>query len=93
MLNNLTRLSAFLAAGDFDLLAFFLAILGGERALSAALCFLPFLAGDLLRPARFFGGILPGGLVAGVLGVGDGVTDDVLEEHLQDAAGLFVDEA
>ena len=31
------------------------------------------------------------GLAAGVLGVGDGVTDDVLEEHLEDTAGLFVD--
>ena len=33
------------------------------------------------------------GLPAGVLGVGDGVTDDVLEEHLEDTAGLLVDEA
>ncbi len=33
------------------------------------------------------------GLPAGVLGVGDGVTDDVLEEHLEHAAGLLVDEA
>ena len=33
------------------------------------------------------------GLAAGVLGVGDGVTDDVLEEDLEDAAGLLVDEA
>jgi len=33
------------------------------------------------------------GLSLGVLGVGDGVTDDVLEEDLEDAAGLFVDEA
>ena len=32
------------------------------------------------------------GLPAGVLGVGDGVTDDVLEEHLEDPAGLLVDE-
>ena len=32
------------------------------------------------------------GLALGVLGVGDGITDDVLEEHLQDTAGLFVDE-
>ena len=32
------------------------------------------------------------GLAAGVLGVGDGVTDDVLEEDLEDAAGLLVDE-
>jgi len=28
-----------------------------------------------------------------VLGVGDGVTDDVLQEDLEDAAGLLVDEA
>ena len=33
------------------------------------------------------------GLPAGVLGVGDGVTDDVLEEHLQDTTGLLIDEA
>ena len=33
------------------------------------------------------------GLPAGVLGVGDGVTDDVLEEHLEDSPGLLVDEA
>ena len=33
------------------------------------------------------------GLSASVLGVGHGVTDDVLEEHLEYAAGLFVDEA
>ena len=33
------------------------------------------------------------GLAAGVLGVGDGVTDDVLEEGLEDSAGLLVDEA
>ena len=32
------------------------------------------------------------GLAAGVFGVGDGVTDDVLEEDLEDAAGLLVDE-
>ncbi|EJK66205.1 hypothetical protein THAOC_12887 [Thalassiosira oceanica] len=32
------------------------------------------------------------GLAAGVLGVGDGVTDDVLEEDLEDAASLLVDE-
>ena len=32
------------------------------------------------------------GLPLGVLGVGDGITDDVLEEHLQDTAGLLVDE-
>ena len=28
-----------------------------------------------------------------MLSVGDGVTDDVLQEDLQDTAGLFVDEA
>ena len=33
------------------------------------------------------------GFSAGVLGVGDGVTDHVLEEHLEDTAGLLVDEA
>ena len=33
------------------------------------------------------------GLAAGVLGVGDGITDDVLEEDLEDTAGLLVDEA
>ena len=33
------------------------------------------------------------GLAAGVLGVGHGVTDDVLEEHLEHTAGLLVDEA
>ena len=33
------------------------------------------------------------GLAAGVLGVGDGITDDVLEEHLENTAGLLVDEA
>ena len=32
------------------------------------------------------------GLPAGVLGVGDGVTDDVLEENLQDTASFFVDQ-
>ena len=32
------------------------------------------------------------GLSAGVLGVGHGIADDVLEEHLEDASGLFVDE-
>jgi hypothetical protein len=32
------------------------------------------------------------GLPAGVLGVGHGVTNDVLEEHLQHRAGLLVDE-
>lgn len=33
------------------------------------------------------------GLPASVLGVGHGVADDVLEEHLEDRAGLLVDEA
>ena len=33
------------------------------------------------------------GLALGVLGVGDGITDDVLEEDLEDGAGLLVDEA
>ena len=33
------------------------------------------------------------GLSAGVLGVGDGITDDVLQEHLEDSSGLLVDEA
>jgi len=32
------------------------------------------------------------GLPLGVLGVGDGVTDDVLQEDLQDSTGLLVDE-
>ena len=32
------------------------------------------------------------GLSASVLGVGHCITDDVLEEHLEDTAGLFVDE-
>ena len=32
------------------------------------------------------------GLALGVLGVGDGITDDVLQEDLQHTAGLFVDE-
>jgi hypothetical protein len=32
-------------------------------------------------------------LAAGVLGVGDGVADHVLKEHLEDTAGLLVDEA
>jgi hypothetical protein len=31
------------------------------------------------------------GLALGVLGVGDGVTDDPLEEGLQNTTGLFVD--
>jgi len=31
------------------------------------------------------------GLALGVLGVCDGVTDDTLEEGLQDTTGLFVD--
>ena len=33
------------------------------------------------------------GLPLGVLGVGDGVTDDVLQEHLEHPASLLVDEA
>ncbi len=33
------------------------------------------------------------GLPLGVLGVGDGVADHVLEEDLEDAPGLLVDEA
>jgi hypothetical protein len=33
------------------------------------------------------------GLPAGVLGVGDSITDHVLEEHLEHRPGLFVDEA
>ena len=33
------------------------------------------------------------GLPASMLGVGDGVTDDVLKEDLEDTAGLLVDEA
>ena len=33
------------------------------------------------------------GLALGVLGVGDGVADDVLQEDLQDSTGLLVDEA
>jgi len=33
------------------------------------------------------------GLPLGVLGVGDGVADHVLKEHLEHAAGLLVDEA
>ena len=33
------------------------------------------------------------GLPLGVLGVGDGITDDVLEEHLQDTTGLLIDES
>jgi hypothetical protein len=33
------------------------------------------------------------GLAASVLGVGDGVSDDVLKEDLEHAAGLLVDEA
>ena len=32
-------------------------------------------------------------LPLGVLGVGDGITDHVLKEHLEDTAGLLVDEA
>ena len=33
------------------------------------------------------------GLAASVLGVGHSVTDDVLQENLEDGAGLLVDEA
>ena len=33
------------------------------------------------------------GLPLGVFGVGDGITDDVLQEYFQDTAGLFVDQA
>ena len=33
------------------------------------------------------------GLPLGVFGVGDGIPDDVLEEHLEYATGLFIDEA
>ena len=33
------------------------------------------------------------GLPLGVFGVGDGIPDDVLEEHLQHTSGLLVDEA
>ena len=32
------------------------------------------------------------GLPLGVLAVGDGITDDVLKENLEDTAGLLVDE-
>ena len=32
-------------------------------------------------------------LPLGVLGVGDGITDDVLKEDLEDTTGLLVDEA
>merc|ERR550532_165051 len=33
------------------------------------------------------------GLPLGVLGVGDGVPDDVLEEHLENSTGLLVDQS
>ena len=33
------------------------------------------------------------GLSASVLGVGDGVSDDVLQEYLEDSSGLLIDEA
>ena len=33
------------------------------------------------------------GLPLGVLGVGDGITDDILQEYLQHTTGLFVDQA
>ena len=32
-------------------------------------------------------------LPLGVFGVGDGITDDVLKENLEDTTGLFVDES
>ena len=32
-------------------------------------------------------------LPLGVLGVGDGITDDILKEYLQDTTGLLVDES
>ena len=32
-------------------------------------------------------------LPLGMLGVGDGITDDILKEDLEDTTGLFVDEA
>ena len=33
------------------------------------------------------------GLPLGVLGVGDGITDDVFQENLEDTSGFFVDQA
>ena len=33
------------------------------------------------------------GLPLGMLSVGDGITDDVLKEHLEDTTGLLVDQA
>ena len=33
------------------------------------------------------------GLPLGVFGVGDGITDDVLKEDLEDSTGLFIDQA
>ena len=33
------------------------------------------------------------GLSSGVLGVGDGISDDVLQEDLEDTSGLLVDES
>ena len=33
------------------------------------------------------------GLPLGVLGVGDGITDDVFQENLEDTTGFFVDQA
>ena len=33
------------------------------------------------------------GLPLGVLGVGDGIPDDILKENLQDSSGLFIDES
>ena len=57
----------------------------------------------LLAPKTIEGTTLPfegiddihGGdsLPLGMLGVGDGITDDVLKEDLEDTTGLFVDEA
>ena len=32
------------------------------------------------------------GLPLGVLGVGDGITDDILQENFEDATGLLVDQ-
>lgn len=32
------------------------------------------------------------GLPLGVLGVGDGITDDILQENLQHSSGFFIDE-
>ena len=32
------------------------------------------------------------GLTPGVFGVGDGITDDIFEEDLEDTSGFFVDQ-